>query len=281
MAAAVPERHRRKDEGRKLVAKVRGVLGAVGLVLTTGLLMACGIGAERPRLVVAAASDLRFVFEEMEAPFEARCECDLVFTFGSSGLISTQISQGWDVDAFASADTAYVETLDEQGLLLSDTAQLYAIGRIVLAVPGSSALEPESMDDLRRPEIKAVAIANPEHAPYGRAAKEALESAGLWDAVQGRLVLGENASLATQFVETGNAEAGIVPLSLVVQGENVLRYVLIDASLHEPLMQVAAVTRASRQPGLAIAFLDFVNGDEGRELMRQYGFLLPDEALDP
>jgi molybdate transport system substrate-binding protein len=262
------------------MTKPRGVMNALALSLLAGLLAACGGGTERPRVVVAAASDLRFAFEEMEAPFEARCECDLVFTFGSSGLLSTQISQGWDVDVFASADTAYVDSLDEQGLLLDGTAQLYAIGRIVIAVPASSPLEASSLGDLVRPEFKAIAIANPEHAPYGRAAKEALESAGVWHTVQGRLVLGENASLATQFVETRNVEAGIVPLSLAVQRESLLRYSLIDDSQHEPLRQVVAVMRSSAQPGLAIAFLEFVNGANGRELMRRFGFLLPGETVE-
>ena len=239
--------------------------------------VACG-GEGRPRLLVAAASDLRYVFEEMEAPFEERCECDVVFSFGSSGLIATQVSQGLEVDVFASADSAYIEDLEDNGSVVSGTVQVYAIGRIVLAIGAASHLEAETLDDLLGPEFETISIANPDHAPYGLAAQQALESAGIWEAVEARLVLGENASLATQFVETRNAEAGIVPLSLAVQREGVLRYSLIDDGLHEPLVQVAAVTQRSRQPALARDFLAYLNGEEGREMMRRYGFLLPGEA---
>jgi molybdate transport system substrate-binding protein len=240
--------------------------------------MACGGGDERPAVLVAAASDLRFVFEEIEPMFEQRCDCDLLFSFGSSGTLATQIAQGLKVDVFASADSGYVDQLDEDGLVLSETIQLYAIGRIVVAVPSDSEMRVDSLDDLRDPRLRKISIANPEHAPYGRAAKQALERTGVWDDVESRLVLGENASLATQFIETKNAEAGIVPLSLAIQREQFLRFVLVDDSLHEPLRQVAAVLRSSKSPEQARGFLDYVNGD-GRALMREYGFVLPGESL--
>lgn len=246
------------------------------LVLGTGL-SACG-GDGRPTVLVAAASDLRFVFEEMEPQFEERCECNLEFSFGSSGTLATQISNGLKVDVFASADSDYVEQLEKASLILPLTRQLYAVGRIVIAVPADSELEVETLADLREAHVRRIAIANPDHAPYGRAAKQALQSAGVWEAVVDRLVLGENASLATQFVETGNADAGIVPLSLAISREEHLRAILVDESLHEPLRQEAAVLKGSRHADKAAAFLAYVNG-EGRSLMRQNGFVLPGESL--
>jgi len=259
---------------------IRRSLFVLAAALLLALLTACGGGPEgRPKVIVAAASDLRFVFEEIEPKYEALCACDLVFSFGSSGMLATQIAQGLRVDVFASADGGYIDDLGSQGLLLEGSRQLYAVGRIVLAVPADSLLGVETLADLRNPSVRRVSIANPEHAPYGRAAKQALEKSGVWDDVQSRLVLGENASLATQFVETKNADAGIVPLSLAILRGQYLRFVLLDESLHEPLRQVAAVMRSSKNPDKATGFLDFVNGPDGRALMRRYGFILPGESL--
>ena len=255
---------------------MRWALRILALCAVPLILSACG-GDGRPRVLVAAASDLRFAFEAMEPGFEDRCTCDLVFSFGSSGTLATQIGQGLKADVFASADAGYVDQMERQGLLLADTRRLYAIGRIVIAVPAGSGHTAASLDDLREPAFGKVSIANPEHAPYGRAAKEALTAAGVWQDVESRLVLGENALLATQFVETANADAGIVPLSLAIQRERFLRYVLIPDSLHKPLRQEAAVLGSSRQAQLATSFLDYIAG-EGRALMRSYGFLLPGES---
>jgi len=232
---------------------------------------------EGPEITVAAAADLQFAFEEIGRAFEQTCGCKVVLTLGSSGKFAAQIKEGLPADVFASANITYIDELDRQGLILSDTKQVYAIGRIVLAVPTSSALEIRDLRDLLSPGIRKIAIANPDHAPYGVAAREALETSGLWDAIHPKLVLGENAAQTTQFVETGDAQAGIVPLSLAVQRKDRLRYVLIDESLHTPLRQAAAVLVRSRQPDLARAFIEFINGAEGRPIMRKYGFVLPGE----
>ena len=238
---------------------------------------ACGGASGEPRLTIAAAADLRFAFEEIAAAFEETCACDVALIFGSSGAFATQIKEGLPADVFASADEAYVDELDAAGLLLPDSKRVYAVGRIVLAVPAGSDLEPRSLHDLRDPSVRRIAIANPEHAPYGRAAKEALLSAGLWQEIEPRLVLGENASQATEFVESGNAQAGVLPLSLAIRGEQRLRYALIDESLHRPLRQAAAVLERSEHAELARGFIEFVAGPEGRPVMEKYGFELPGE----
>jgi molybdate transport system substrate-binding protein len=247
----------------------------------TFLLSACADGEAEPRITVAAAADLQYAFAELERPFEERCECELVLTFGSSGRFATQIQEGLPVDVFASADVAYVEDLDAGGFVLSDSIEVYAIGLIVLAVPAGSDLDPVGLDVALDDSVRRFSIANPDHAPYGVAAMEALQSAGLWEAVQRKLVLGENAAQATRFVETGDAQAGIVPLSLAIQREDHLRYALIDDALHSPILQAAAVVSTSGHPDLARSFIEFVNSAEGSAVMAEYGFLAPDEAAAP
>jgi len=245
-------------------------------------LVACADSAENaPEITVAAAADLQFAFQDISTAFEQTCNCKMVLTFGSSGNFAAQIEEGLPADVFASADTAYVDDLDRKGLILADTKQVYGVGRIVLAVSAGSALQGSDLSDLLNPAIRKIAIANPDHAPYGVAAKQALEKVGLWDAVKPKLVLGENASQASQFVETGDAQAGIIPLSLAVQGRDRFRYVLIDQSLYTPLRQAAAVVARSRQPDLARAFIEFLNGPQGRPIMKKYGFVLPGEEAAP
>lgn len=252
------------------------------LCAALAVLLLLGLGCsddDKPRVTVAAAADLQYAFQEMEAPFEAECGCDVVLIFGSSGKFAAQIEEGLPVDVFASANVAYVEKLKDKGLVVPGSDELYAVGRIVVAVPANSPLEPTGLDLLLDPRVTRIAIANPDHAPYGLAAEQALESAGLWEAVQPRLVLGENAAQTTQFVETGDANAGIVPLSLAVQRKEKLRSALIDAALHQPLRQVAGVLSRSERPDLAAQFIRFINGDVGRPIMRKYGFILPGEEL--
>jgi molybdate transport system substrate-binding protein len=246
-------------------------LTIVALAVT---LVACS-NNERPTLTVAAASDVRLAFEEMEPAFEQACDCDVVFSFGSSGTLATQIEEGLPVDAFFSANEEFVLRLDDQGKVVPDTKQLYAIGRIVVATKGGNeALS--SLDELKRGDIRKVSLPNPEHAPYGLAGKEALTALGLWEAIEPKLVLGENASQATAYVQTGDADAGIVPLSLAIQSQGALAYTVIDDGLHNPLRQMAAVIAGADEAELAAQFIAFVNG-VGREIMERYGLTLPEE----
>src|SRR6185503_17842028 len=167
---------------------------------------------------VAAASDLQFALPEVAAAFHRASPQRVELSFGSSGNFARQIQQGAPFDLFMSADEGFVHRLADAGLT-RDRGSLYAVGRIVLMAPAAStlALDPR-LDGLRRDweRVRRFAIANPEHAPYGRAAREALEKLGLWTQVQERLVLGENISQATQYLSTGAAEAGITALSLAL-----------------------------------------------------------------
>lgn len=231
--------------------------------------------SEAVSLYIAAAADLQFAFREIGALYEKETGVRVTFVFGSSGQLAQQIENGAPYDAFASANIAYVDRLREKGLIVPETQQLYAQGRIVLATRRDSSIRLERLEDLLQPAVRQVAIANPEHAPYGLAGKQALEARGLWEAVKPKLVYGENVSQALQFVQTGNAEAGIIALSVANAPD--ITYTLIDASLHKPLSQAMAVLKRTAHPQEAEAFLEFVNGPQGRTIMKQYGFLLPGE----
>jgi molybdate transport system substrate-binding protein len=245
------------------------------------LLVACASGGRgdgdrsRGSIVIAAAADLRFAFEEIVPLFERECRCSVEVSFGSSGNFATQIQHGLPVDVFFSANAGFIDRLQGKGLVLEGTRQLYAVGRIVLARNSGVAATVATARDLLSPEIKRIAIANPLHAPYGVAAQEYLTAAGVWDAVQPRLVLGENASQATQFVEAGDAQAGILPLSLAIRIRDKLSYILIDESQHTRLSQGVAVLKRSRNPRLATEFIAFVGSEAGREIMARYGFAPP------
>lgn len=249
----------------------------VALLLVVILLSACNptnsaTSATDP-LLVAAASDLQFAFGELGPLFEAETGQPVIFTFGSTGNLTTQIENGAPFDILAAANVAFVDRLTAQGLTIAETQQLYAQGRIVLVVNRQAGVQASDLADLLDPSIRRISIANPEHAPYGMAAREALQSAGVWDAIEDKLVLGENVSQALQFVQTGDAPVGIVALSIADVPE--VTGTLIDDELHEPINQALAVINSTPREEAARAFVDFVNSPTGREIMRRYGFLLP------
>lgn len=232
-------------------------------------------------LAVAAAADLRFALDELVGEFAQRRGAQARVNYGSSVQLATQIIQGAPFDIFFSADEDSIRRLLAHGLVLSNTVQLYAIGRIVLWVRKDASIDlRRGLSVLTDRRIRFVAIANPAHAPYGRAAEQALRAAGIWDPVRPKLVLGENVSQALQFVRTGNADAGIVALSLAVAdtGQQTGRYWLIPPNLYHPIRQTAAVTAHSPHREIAKVFLAFATGREGRSVMRRYGFGLPGDA---
>jgi molybdate transport system substrate-binding protein len=228
---------------------------------------------KQPVLTVYGAADLTFAFREIAALFEKGTGTKVVLVLGSTGNLAKQIEHGAPADVFFAANASFVDDLQSKGAVIPETRQLYAQGRIVLAVPRDSKLSIQRLEDLLRPDVKRVAIANPEHAPYGRAAQQALQTARVWDALKPRLVYGENIRHTLQFIETGAVEAGIVARS--VADTSAIRHVPIDPSLHAPLNQIAAVVKRSTRPELALGFLQFVNGPEGRAIMKRYGFRLP------
>ena len=232
-------------------------------------------GADAPSLTVFAAADLGFAFKEIVPRFEKSVGARVSLVLGSSGNLATQIEHGAPADVFFSADRAFVERLAARGAVIAESRAVYAQGRIVLATARSFGPRLTDLRQLGDPRVRHVAIANPIHAPYGRAAEEALRRVGLWDAVKPKLVFGENIRHALQFIQTGAAEAGIVALSVANVPE--IEWTPIDSSLHAPLQQVAVVVKRTARPELGLAFVQFVNGPEGRPILKRYGFILPGE----
>lgn len=228
---------------------------------------------QTPQLTVAAASDLIAAFEELGREFEATQKIKVVFVFGSTGMLTRQIENGAPMDLFAAANVAYIDQLEQKGLIVPDTKAIYARGRITLWTTSDSRLGVETISDLTRPEVKRIAIANPDHAPYGLAAKQALESAGVWDTVKPKLVYGDNIRQTLQYAETGNVDVSIVALSLSRQSKG--RWVLVPEQLHQPIDQGLAVIKSTHIEQAARAFASFVTGPRGREILGKYGFAFP------
>lgn len=232
---------------------------------------------------VAAAADLKFALVEVAAQFQKETGRSVKLSFGSSGNFARQLEQGAPFQLFLSADEAYIHRLVEKGIA-RDAGALYAIGRVVLFAPHGSPLKVDpAMRDLKAAladgRIRRFAIANPEHAPYGRAARAALQSAGLWPALQAKLVLGENAGQATQFAAAGSSQGGIIPLSLSKAPEiaRLGTFAPIPAEWHagEPLRQ--RMTLMKNAGDTARAFYDWLQRPAARAIFTRYGFVLPGE----
>jgi molybdate transport system substrate-binding protein len=229
-------------------------------------------------LSIAAASDLVFCLEKLNAAFSrTHPGVTLKTSVGSSGNFFAQIKNGAPFDVFLSADVAYPRELIAAGAADAASLTPYAIGRIVLWTMRADLDLSSGIAAANQPAIKRLAIANPAHAPYGRAAREALQHAALWDSIQPRLVFGENISQTAQFVETGNADAGIVALSLVLSPrlQKVGRYVEIPESAHAPLEQAAVLTTRGAANAHARAYLEFLRSAEARAVFDEFGFRLP------
>lgn len=250
----------------------------LSLLLVASLFGACQTAtpASKVTLTVSAASDLTPAFQELGREFERATGHQVVFNFGSTGQLAQQIEKGAPVDVFAAANVSFIEQLEQEGLIISSTKALYAQGRLTLWTRADSAIRVERIEDLTRPEVRKIAIANPEHAPYGVAAREALQTAGVWEAVQPKLVFGENVSQTLQYADTGNVDVAIVALSLSKTSQG--RWTLVPDDLHTPLNQALAVIKGTQHEAQARQFAQFINGPQGRPIMVKYGFVLPGEV---
>ncbi len=225
-----------------------------------------------PELTVAVAANFRPAMAEIIKAFEARTGAKITASYGSSGNFAQQIENGAPFDVFISADRGFVDRLSRGGHTVPGTERVYARGRLVLAAaPRLGRAVP--LEGLKAADIRYVALANPQVAPYGRAAQQVLERTGLWDEVRPKLVFGENIEQAFQYVRTRQADAGFVALSQVVGTD--IPHVVVPQELHEPLDQALAVLRRSRNERLARQLVDFILGPEGQQLIRKYGFETP------
>lgn len=232
-------------------------------------------------ITVAAAADLSAALPEIVAKYKNQTGHDVALTFGSSGNLTTQIRNGAPFDVFFSADEEYPKQLIAEGLADPNDLYRYAVGRLVLWVPNDSPLDLEKlgMRALLDTTIKKIAIANPQHAPYGRAAEAALRHDGIYDQIAAELVLGENVSQAAQFVESGNAQAGLIALShaLAPAMKSKGRYWLVPLGSYPTLNQAAVVLSHSKRQEAARKFLEFVHSPEATSLLASYGFSFPPE----
>lgn len=244
------------------------------------LLLGCrpAPGTAPEPLRVAAAADLSLAFEEIGALYRAETGQSLSLSFGSTGLLAKQISEGGPYDVFAAANVSFVDQVIGAGRCDASTKTMYAVGRVALWAK-DPALLPSRIEDLKDPRFRRVALANPEHAPYGKAAEEALRAAGIYEALKPRLVYAENVRQAWQFADSGNVEVAFVALSLVRSSSSGSSLV-IPTELHQRIDQAMAV--CGTDPGRQAAgkrFVELVSSDRGRAIMRRYGFLLPGESL--
>ncbi len=227
-----------------------------------------------PELRVAAAADLANAFKEMGALFEKESGAKVTVVLGSTGLLAKQVENGAPFDLLFAADETFLTDLEKKGRVVPHTRRLYAIGRLTIWTRKDAPL-PKSLADLADPAYHHIAIANPEHAPYGAAAREALQKANVWKSVEPRLVYGENIQQTLQYAQTGNADVALVALSLAIGSEG--HWTLVPDKLHHPLRQAVGLLTSSTNQPLARRFVAFVNGPKGRPIMRRFGFLLPGE----
>jgi molybdate transport system substrate-binding protein len=226
-------------------------------------------------LRVAAAADLAEAFPEIGKAFERATGRPVTFSFGATGLLAKQIAEGAPFDVFAAANQAFVDEAIASGACEADTRTTYAEGRLVMWTKGDSAIPLATLGDLARPGIAHVAIANPEHAPYGKAAKEALQNGGVWDGIVKKIVYGENVQQTLQFAQSGNADVAIVAQSLAAASGG--HAVPIDPALHQPMEQGIVVCHGAPQSKGALEpdarkLVAFVSSDAGRAILQRYGF---------
>jgi len=222
---------------------------------------------------VAAASDLQSVMPRLSESFTAATGVTVTPVVGASGQLAEQIRQGAPYDVFLSANEAFVRDLAKAGHIEADSVRVYARGRLVLVVNKHSNVVVEGLADLTRPEVKWIAIANPEFAPYGLAARQTLEKSGLWNSLKPKLAQAETVRQALQFVQAGNAEVGLVAHSVAQVPD--LRSIDVDPDLYEPILQSFGVITRSKQHEAARQFTNFLLSEDGRKQLASFGFGIP------
>lgn len=257
----------------------RRVFAAV-LAVGVALFVPAQLGRTAPqqKLRIAAAADLQFAMADLSAQYEKHDGFATDVTYGSSGNFFAQIQNGAPFDLFFSADVDYPKKLEASGWTEPGSVYEYAVGRIVIWVPAQSIIDVagQKWDSLLQANVQKIAVANPQHAPYGRAAVEALKHAGIYDEVQSRLVYGENISQAAQFVQSGSAQVGIIALSLAVSpAMKAGKRWEIPAEDYPAIEQGAVILKNSQNKNAARKFLEFVKSDSGRAILARFGFAIP------
>lgn len=243
----------------------------LSIIVVGSLLTGCGRTGNSPAahpgeaLLVAAAADLADVQKPLIEAFSHVGAAHVEFVLGSSGILARQIEQGAPYDVYLSANQDYIRSLAENGTIDPSTVRVYAAGRLGLWSRGAKL---QSLKDLESAQVVHISMANPAHAPYGVAAREALERLGLWTRLEPKVVYGENVRQALQYAESGNAEAALTAWSLVHNRGGVL----VPDDLHRPVLQSGGAVRRSEKPHLARKFVDFMIGPDGQRILKAGGF---------
>lgn len=245
------------------------------VLLLAALLLAASAPGQTPKreVTVAAAANLGDVFKALGPQFEAATGIHPVFSFASTAQLAQQIENSAPFDVFAAADVEHVEQLDKKGLLLPGSRAVYATGILALWIPPSSSLKIDGPGDLVQPAAKVIALAKPELAPYGLAARETLMRLGIWDRVQSRIVYADNINMAKQYGSSGNADAVFTAYSLVLKETG--KVIQVDEKLHSPIDQALGIVAASKHRDTARQFADYLLKGRGRDVLATYGYHLP------
>jgi molybdate transport system substrate-binding protein len=257
----------------------------------TLIVLACSLGTlagcraeqhDKREVSVAAAADLKFAFDELASAFQQQNPgIKVAVTYGASGNFYAQLTNKAPFDLFLSADIDYPRKLIDSGLAEKESEFLYAVGHLVVWVPNASKLDLDKLGikAVAAPSVKKLAIANPKHAPYGRAAEAALKNSGVYDEVKDRVVLGENIAQTAQFVETGAADAGLIALSLALAPamQEKGRYWMVPLDTYPRLEQGGVIMSWAMDKEATVALRSFLSSAEGRAILKRFGFLLPGE----
>lgn len=225
-----------------------------------------------PTITIAAAAHLEKVLNEIGKDFEAESNIKPIFSFGATSNLAKQIENNAPFDMFISADVKTVDLLIEKNLLIPTSKRIYAQGKLVVWWPQNAKSFPTSLKDLANPEFKRIAIANPEIAPYGKAAKEALQNSDLWSEVEKKIVYGENVAMAYQYAKTANTDLAIIARSLVDPQD---KYLLVAENLYQPLDQALATVGKSQNIVLVEKFDTFLVSSKAKALFEKYGYKMP------
>jgi molybdate transport system substrate-binding protein len=246
---------------------------AVLLIIVAFWAAACQFAAAAPpEITIAAAANLTEVAQTIGSEFEAQTKIHPVFSFGSTAQLTTQIENSAPFDVFLSADAEHVDKLDHEGLLAPGTDAAYAIGVLALWIPPGSKAHVSKVDDLKANDVRVIAVANPKLAPYGTAAVETLQHAGIWDQVKPKIVYAQDISMAKQYGTSKNADAVFTAYSLVLKETG--QVIQVDESLHQPIVQKLGVVARSQHLESAQLFTKFVLTGGGRAVLARYGYKL-------
>jgi molybdate transport system substrate-binding protein len=239
-------------------------------VICAALVLAGVAHGQRREVTVGAAANLSDVFREVGSAFEAASGIHPVFSFASTAQLSVQIENGAPFDVFAAADIEHVEQLEKTGLLTAGSRAVYATGILALWIPPHSKAVVNRPEDLAQPGVKVIALAKPELAPYGMAARETLQKLGIWDKVGPKIVYADNISMAKQYGSSGNADAVFTAYSLVLREPG--KVIQVSEALHAPIRQAVGIVAASKHQDAARAFVNFLLTGKGRDILRGSGY---------